>query len=83
MTEAIEQELAALRRATQTTPPEKVIKLLTKYGFVEEVARRGRRVFSHPERLGPPVVVPDDSPMLPAYVKRIADAIEEVMLDDA
>jgi hypothetical protein len=83
MNEEIEQELAELRQAAHTTPTRKVIELLEKYGFVEELRRPGRRVFAHPLRSGPPVSVPEESPMLPAYVKRVANAIEEVMLDDA
>jgi predicted RNA binding protein YcfA (HicA-like mRNA interferase family) len=83
MNDEILRELAELRRATQTTPPKKVIQLLTKYGFVQKRAVGGRQYFAHPGRLGLVVVVPDGSPMRPRYVKSVADAIEEVMFDDA
>jgi hypothetical protein len=83
MNEEIEEELAKLRQAKHTTPPSKVIELLNKYGFVEAFEGHGRRFFAHPLRSGPPVPVPDESPMLPAHVKRVANAIEEVMFDDS
>jgi hypothetical protein len=82
MTDEVRQALAELRQAAHTTPPKKVIALLKKYGFTEDLERPGRRMFSHPLRSGAPVSVPTESPMLPTNVKRVANAIEEVMIDD-
>ena len=74
-------ELAALRAASQTTPPGKVIGLLERCGFVMELEVPGSRLYAHPALAGPPLAIPATGPLRPALVKKVASAIEEVMGD--
>jgi predicted RNA binding protein YcfA (HicA-like mRNA interferase family) len=77
------QDLADLRAAKDTTPPEAVIALLEKHGFQLRRDRESTRTYVHSVRRLRPIPVPYESPLLPGEVKRIANAIEEVMSDDA
>lgn len=56
--------------------------LLQEYGFTKVLDLGSSAVYEHPGRPGPPLTIPSRGPLQPALVKRVANAIEEVMLDE-
>jgi predicted RNA binding protein YcfA (HicA-like mRNA interferase family) len=77
----VETELARLRTARRSVHPKTMHALLAKAGFERRYGKGDHWVYTHPLRRYPLTIDPRN-PLLPAYVSRAIQAIEEVLTAD-
>ena len=70
-----------LRTRRRGISPREIDALLRSAGFSRRVGRGDHWVYSHPARRGPLTIDSGRNPLLPAYVTKAINAVEEV-LDD-
>jgi hypothetical protein len=70
-------DLKRIKKRRRNVQPDEIHALLTEYGFTRRLATSGHWVYGHP-LLDHDLTIKAARPLLPTYVSRAINAIEEV-----
>lgn len=77
----LRQQVEQLKTRRRSVSPAHMHALLQEAGFARRYGKGDHWVYSHP-RLRYPLTIDPRNPLLPAYVSRAIQAIEEVLADE-